>query len=179
MPQTKEQKNEYMRNWYASKVANDPNWVKNKREQTKKSVAKHYKKVGYENSTQKKYYHTHIKEPEFKLKTLEQKLKSYYRNRVTNMLYKAQWRSKKYNLPFNLELSDIKIPEKCPVFNIKFLDGKGHDKMYSPSLDKIDPKFGYVKGNVQVISLLANLMKQNANKEQLLAFAAWINKTYG
>jgi hypothetical protein len=38
-------------------------------------------------------------------------------------------------------------------------------------LDKIVPELGYVKGNVQVISTLANTMKNQASIEQLLTFA--------
>ena len=33
--------------------------------------------------------------------------------------------------------------------------------------------------NVQVISLKANVMKNNATREELLKFSEWINKTYG
>ena len=38
-------------------------------------------------------------------------------------------------------------------------------------MDKIIPELGYVKGNVRIISTLANTMKSNATKDQLLTFA--------
>lgn len=38
-------------------------------------------------------------------------------------------------------------------------------------MDKIIPEKGYVKGNVRVISALANLMKNNATIEQLINFS--------
>jgi hypothetical protein len=46
----------------------------------------------------------------------------------------------------------------------------------APSLDKIDPKLGYVPGNIQVISHKANAMKWDATREELRAFAKWVLK---
>lgn len=67
-------------------------------------------------------------------------------------------------------------PSKCPVFNKKFTNrGKGFSK-WSPSIDKINPKKGYVKGNIQVISMLANCMKRDATQKELSLFAEWITK---
>ena len=69
-------------------------------------------------------------------------------------------------------------PSSCPVFNIPFVErGNGFNK-WSPSIDKINPALGYVKGNIQVISFMANKMKQDATKEQLIQFSEWIKKTW-
>ena len=40
----------------------------------------------------------------------------------------------------------------------------------TPALDRIDPKEGYVKGNVRFISTLANMMKSSATRLQLEVF---------
>lgn len=71
-------------------------------------------------------------------------------------------------LAFDLELSDIVIPTHCPILGIEF---SFSDESNSPSLDRIDNRLGYIKGNVWVISTLANRMKYTATKAELLAFA--------
>ena len=48
------------------------------------------------------------------------------------------------------------------------------NKDFSPSVDRIDPTKGYVRGNVRVISYLANRMKSNATVDQLVRFSAWV-----
>lgn len=64
-------------------------------------------------------------------------------------------------LPFNLEASDLVVPEKCPVLGTPFLYGEGYRDDTGPSVDKIIPALGYVKGNVEVISLRANRLKHD------------------
>jgi hypothetical protein len=49
----------------------------------------------------------------------------------------------------------------------------------SPSLDKIIPSRGYVKGNVMVVSSKANLMKSDASVTELRDFSRWVRATYG
>ena len=106
--------------------------------------------------------------------------------RVTNrdlrkkIVGRAKSRSKERNIEFDLIYTDIEIPTHCPVLGVELKETKGKSGCFtnSPSLDRIDPNKGYVKGNIQVISSLANVMKNNANPEQLLAFADWVYKTY-
>lgn len=65
-------------------------------------------------------------------------------------------------------------PDKCPVFGKKLVAGQGQSHDWSPSIDKIVPEKGYVKGNLQVISYLANRMKNSASHKQLEQFAHWV-----
>ena len=73
-------------------------------------------------------------------------------------------------LEFNLELSDIVIPEKCPLLEVPFHFGTKECYDYSPSIDRIDNSKGYVKGNIQIISMKANAMKNSASLEELYTF---------
>jgi hypothetical protein len=97
-----------------------------------------------------------------------------------SMLYKARSRTKERKLPFcNLEREDIIIPEICPILGIPLKKGLKGPIASSPSLDRIIPELGYVKGNVQVISQRANVMKNDATPEELIKFANWVLKNYG
>ena len=66
-------------------------------------------------------------------------------------------------------------PDTCPVFNEPLLwcFQSKTTQQFSPSLDKIVPELGYVEGNVQWISYLANAMKRNASLDQLKQFGEW------
>ena len=91
------------------------------------------------------------------------------------------------NIPFDITNKYIYsiLPEKCPVFGTTFAymvgNGTGIARSDSPSLDRIDPKLGYVVGNIAVISMKANLIKQNASAEEIQKVAEWLklqeNKT--
>jgi hypothetical protein len=84
-------------------------------------------------------------------------------------------RAKRFNVPFNLELSDIVIPEFCPVFtNVKLNRNNRRTSFDSPSLDRLIPALGYVKGNVQVISYRANSIKQDASWQEIKRVATWL-----
>jgi hypothetical protein len=85
------------------------------------------------------------------------------------ILSRVKCRAKKFGLPFDLGEEDIVIPEFCPVLGLTLQrsTGRGNWKDSSPSLDRIVPKLGYVKGNVRIISARANLLKSNATIEEL------------
>ena len=93
------------------------------------------------------------------------------------MLIAARTRAKRTGLPCTLELSDIVIPEFCPVFpTIKLNRDNSVQSFDSPSLDRLIPELGYVKGNVTVMSAKANTIKQNATPEEIMAVAVWFKK---
>ena len=80
---------------------------------------------------------------------------------------------KRNNIPFNLEIADIKIPAVCPIFGEPLIPGS-KDIKYIPSLDRVIPNLGYVKGNVQVISFRANSKKKDATLEELKAILKYM-----
>ena len=95
--------------------------------------------------------------------------KSRKDNPERNLLNKSKSRANKFGIEHTIQLSDIKIPTLCPYLKQK-LDSWG-PRDYCPSLDRIDNSKGYIPGNIEVISFLANRMKNTAIKEQLIEFA--------
>ena len=87
------------------------------------------------------------------------------RTKEYRMLTHAKHRAKKNNIPFDLNLEDIIIPEYCPLLGIK-LEFGGKDA--APSLDRLLPHLGYVRGNILVISKRANTIKNNASIDELM-----------
>lgn len=53
----------------------------------------------------------------------------------------------------------------------------GDNVQVSPSVDKIVPEKGYVKGNVVWMSYRANSLKTDASLDELKGLARWIRKT--
>ena len=88
------------------------------------------------------------------------------------MLSRARTRARALGVPCTITKDDVIIPEVCPVFGTKLV--VGGERKTSPSLDRIDNTRGYVPGNVQVISHLANVMKNSATAEELVVFARWV-----
>ena len=91
------------------------------------------------------------------------------------LLNNARGRSKRKFIEFSIDRDDINIPNVCPYLKTKFVFG---DYNTSMSLDRIDPNKGYVKGNIQVVSLLANKCKSNLDLATLVTFAEGVLKMH-
>jgi hypothetical protein len=98
--------------------------------------------------------------------------RNYHKNsQEYNIWHRAKTRAKLKNIPFNIEISDIIIPEKCPIFNSYFEVG---NHKTCASIDRIDSTLGYVKGNIQIISNRANMLKGDANLKEIEQLYIWL-----
>lgn len=90
-----------------------------------------------------------------------------YNASAKGLLAGIKSRCKKWGVEFNLTIDDIIIPDTCPILGIPIEHGKGYRTDNSPSVDRIDNSVGYVKGNVHVISMRANRIKNDSTLEEL------------
>ena len=97
-----------------------------------------------------------------------------WKNPERYLWYDAKSRAKEAGLPFDLELSDIVIPAVCPVLGIPLAKSEGYKSAGSPSVDRLIPELGYVKGNISVISFRANWIKNNGTLEEHRKITAWM-----
>ena len=103
-------------------------------------------------------------------KTIQQteKLNRDWKVDAAKLLYKnIKSRCKRIGREFSIELDDIIIPKKCPVFGFDLKREDRETWMCAPSVDRIDSSKGYIKGNVTVVSRRANILKRDATVEEL------------
>jgi hypothetical protein len=101
--------------------------------------------------------------PENLLRRKERRLLNY----ASTLYIETKSRAKLSNIPFNLDKSDIFIPEFCPVLGIPLIVELHGRTDNTPTIDKIIPSKGYMKGNVKVISWLANLIKRDCTNPEV------------
>lgn len=105
------------------------------------------------------------------------------RKHIYNMLYRAKKRAKAKDIPCDVDLEYLCsiAPDICPVLGVELLwdtttkTKRGSPQHASPSLDRVDPNKGYVKGNVAIISNKANMIKCDAKLRELYAVADWLH----
>lgn len=91
----------------------------------------------------------------------------------------AKMRAALKGLDFALTSDYIELitPDNCPVFNEPFLFvGNKVMKPFSASLDRLDSTKGYIPGNVVVISMKANSIKNAYGSKELMAVATWLKQ---
>lgn len=101
------------------------------------------------------------------------------RGHLTNYLKASKTRAKAKNIDHNIDLNYLEsiATDVCPVFKTTFdwgMNGKGRG-YERPSLDRIIPELGYVKGNVVFISMVANQIKSAFTEKELYLVADWLH----
>lgn len=71
------------------------------------------------------------------------------------MLLNARRAARRFNVPINITVDDIVIPARCPALDIPLERSNGVAGEASPSVLRLEPRLGYVKGNVIVVSAKA------------------------
>jgi len=100
-------------------------------------------------------------------------------NPAKNLWSNAKYRATKDGIEFNIEISDLIIPKYCKYLNIELSSKKGNRRCDAlMSIDRINSKLGYVKGNVEIISYKANRMKNDASIKELIIFSENVLKIY-
>ena len=138
--------------------ANDPEW----QEKVAIRAKRYYDKMKEENGERCQTYKNRREQG---LEDLRTRHPYYF------MWAGARLRAKDNNIPFDIDLEDIKPAKYCPILEIEMVQNEEKADFNSMSLDKIIPELGYVKGNICVISRLANTMKSDASFEELKTFA--------
>ena len=104
--------------------------------------------------------------------------KSVEEDRVQRLFHGVKKRCRENGICCDIKTyKEIEIPTHCPYLNIELVYDGSRGKN-AASIDKIIPELGYTKGNIQIISMLANQMKSNATIEELLTFSLSINELY-
>jgi len=160
---------EYHRKWYASLTEEQK---KKKRERQRKW----YASLTEEQRKRKREY-DRKRLASFDLDQCRNK-------KIANMYYRAKNRAENKDLPFTITRQDIADvwpkDDYCPALRIP-LKIKGGNKIStdnSPNLDRVIPILGYVKGNIAVVSKLANSIMTSARPSEVIKVGKWFDEKY-
>lgn len=83
----------------------------------------------------------------------------------------AKQRARKSGVPFTIRITDIKIPERCPILGVLIdvrtrASSSRKPRDNAPSLDRLDSGRGYTPDNVFVMSYRANILKKDGTAEE-------------
>lgn len=99
-----------------------------------------------------------------KEQVLKDKLRFNKRNAIEN------------GIPFSITINDLKpFPIRCPILGVKLVyESNVGRRGDMASIDRIIPSLGYVPGNVAIMSLRANRLKNNASLEEVRSLLKWM-----
>lgn len=94
-------------------------------------------------------------------------------------LAQAKSRARLKSCPFGITRQDILdvCVDRCPALGIELVYGnKGGICDNSATLDRIIPDLGYIRGNIQVLSMKANRIKNSATAEEVLRVGHYMQR---
>lgn len=104
--------------------------------------------------------------------------------KIVSMYFQAKNRAENKGLPFNITRQDIADvwpkDDYCPALRIplKIRRGNKISTDNSPNLDRVIPILGYVKGNIAVVSKLANSIMSSARPSEVIKVGKWFDEKY-
>lgn len=92
---------------------------------------------------------------------------------VKALVKSARGRAKSKSIPFSIDIETLRLrwTGKCEITGLPFVVAKGHQGIYSPSIDRIDPALGYVDGNCRFILASINWFKSSGTDADVLRIA--------
>jgi hypothetical protein len=161
------------------KPANEENFLKNKKGYFYpycRQCKNKYLKERYVPSTKKK-----LSEEE-----LKSNKKSRYQSDKTNkwqklLINSSRHNAKRYGKEFDIDENDIlelynKQNHKCYWFGIELIPSVVNRSPYKPSIDRLDCNLGYVKGNIVLSCMAANIGRNNCDAEIFAEFCENLRK---
>lgn len=95
---------------------------------------------------------------------------------AAHITLKMKYKAAKRGLPFLLTADDVidafPVDGLCPALGMQLTFGPTRPS--SASIDRIRPEYGYVAGNIRVISVRANAIKQNATADEIESVSKWL-----
>jgi hypothetical protein len=142
-----------------------------------------YAKAYYHQQTPEQKERERIRLRNWKRENPDKVKKSWDKYRSQNyekvLLKGARDSARRKGIEFNLELSDIIIPELCPVLGIPIVKNQklGDRRDNGPSIDRRDNSLGYIRGNICVISWRANRLKWNGSAREFESILKYMRET--
>ncbi len=100
---------------------------------------------------------------------------TFLRHRKTRLVAKRRLAARRRGISFDLTAADLVWPEFCPILGIR-LDyfTRGLIKPDLPTIDRVDPRFGYSPTNARIVSFRANTIKSSATIKEIQAVLDYV-----
>ena len=107
--------------------------------------------------------------PEYKQSVMARTRRRRLNDPARYLWEKARTRARKSSLAFTIKVSDVVVPDQCPVLGIEI--GPLRGGIHGATIDRIHNSKGYVPGNIVIVSMRANRIKSDATIDELQRIA--------